>query len=95
MLGSARTCMDQSVKWAQTRYQFQRPLADFELVQQKIARMAAYTYAIDSILYFTTGILDRHDKDIMVETAVCKVFSSEMGWRGSMTPCRSWAAKAT
>lgn len=81
MLGSARTCMDASIKWAQTRYQFKRPLADFELVQMKIARMAAYTYAIDSILYMTTGILDRHDSDIMVETAVCKVFSSEMGWR--------------
>ncbi len=81
MLGSARTCMDQAVKWAQTRYQFKRPLADFELVQQKIARMASYTYAIDAALYFTTGILDRHDSDIMVETAACKVFASEMGWR--------------
>lgn len=81
MLGSAKTCMDQSIKWAQTRYQFKRPLADFELVQQKIARMAAYTYAVDAMLYFTTGILDRHDKDIMVETATCKVFASEMGWR--------------
>ena len=81
MLGAARTCMDASVKWAQTRYQFKRPLADFELVRQKIARMSAYTYAIESALYFTTGILDRHDGDIMVETAVCKVFSSEMGWR--------------
>ena len=81
MLGSARTCMDQAIKWAQTRYQFKRPLADFELVQQKIARMAAYTYAIDAALYFTTGILDRHDNDIMVETAACKVFASEMGWR--------------
>jgi acyl-CoA dehydrogenase family protein 9 len=81
MLGSAKTCMDQAVKWAQTRYQFKRPLADFELVQQKIARMAAYTYAIDAMLYFTTGILDRHDNDIMVETATCKVFASEMGWR--------------
>lgn len=81
MLGSARTCMDASIKWAQTRYQFKRPLADFELVQLKIARMAAYTYAIDAVLYMTTGILDRHDSDIMVETAVCKVFSSEMGCR--------------
>jgi acyl-CoA dehydrogenase family protein 9 len=81
ILGSARTCMDQGVKWAQTRFQFKRPLADFELVQQKIARMAAYTYAMDAMLYFTTGMLDRHDDDIMVETAVCKVFNSEMGWR--------------
>jgi hypothetical protein len=36
---------------------------------------------MDSLLYMTTGMLDRHDKDIMVETAICKVFCSEMGFR--------------
>ncbi|HBS28878.1 MAG TPA: acyl-CoA dehydrogenase [Phycisphaerales bacterium] len=81
MLGSARRCMDQGIKWARTRHQFQRPLSDFDLVQQKIASMAALCYAMDAMLYMTTGFLDRHDKDIMVETAVCKTFCSEMGWR--------------
>ena len=81
MLGGAKTAMDQSIKWAQTRYQFSRPLSDFELVRQKIARMSAYCYAMDSVLYMTTGMLDRHDDDIMLETAICKVFCSEMGWR--------------
>src|SRR3954454_13478199 len=81
MLGGATRAFEQSTKWAQTRYQFQRPLADFELVQAKIARMAAYCYAMDAMLYATTGMLDRHDEDIMLETAICKVFCSEMGWR--------------
>src|SRR5947209_12064230 len=26
-------------------------------------------------------MLDRHDEDIMLETAICKLFCSEMGWR--------------
>ncbi|PSQ60236.1 MAG: acyl-CoA dehydrogenase, partial [Bacteroidetes bacterium QH_10_64_19] len=43
--GAAKAARDQGIKWAQTRYQFERPLADFELVQQKIARMSAVTYA--------------------------------------------------
>ena len=81
MLGGGRRAMAQAVKWSQTRFQFQRPLADFELVRQKIARMAAYEYAMDAVLYLTTGMLDRHDTDIMLETAICKVFCSEMGWR--------------
>jgi len=81
MLGSARKCMDQANKWAQTRYQFERPLSEFELVRQKVARMAAYTYAMDALLYMTTGMLDRGDDDIMLETAICKVFCSEFGWR--------------
>ncbi len=64
-----------------TRYQFGLPLADKELVRRLIARMAAYDYAIDSVLYMTTGMLDRKDEDIQVETALCKVFCSEYGWR--------------
>jgi len=81
MLGGAKRAMDQATKWAQTRYQFKRPIADFELVQKRVAHMHALCYAMDSVLYMTTGMLDRHDDDIMLETAVCKVFCSEMGWR--------------
>lgn len=79
--GGARQAMDQAVKWVQTRHQFDRALADFELVQMRIARMAAYVYAMDAMLYMMTGMLDRHDADIMVETAITKVFCSEYGWR--------------
>ena len=81
MLGGAKTAFEQSTKWTQTRFQFQRPLADFELVQLRIARNAALCYAMDAVLYMTTGMLDRKDSDIMLETAACKVFCSEMGWR--------------
>lgn len=78
--GAAKAVKEQSIKWAQTRYQFERPLADFELVQQKIARMSAVTYAMDALLYMMTGLLDRGETDIMVETAITKVFCSEFGW---------------
>ena len=79
--GGAKQALDQAAKWVRTRHQFNRPLADFELVQQRVARMAAYTYAMDAMLYMTCGFLDRHDDDIMVETAACKVFCSEYGWQ--------------
>ncbi len=81
MLGGAVRAKDQAIRWSQTRYQFDRALGDFELVKERIARMSAYAYAMDSVLYATTGFLDRKDSDIMVETAICKVFCSEMGWR--------------
>jgi len=81
MTGGAKRAMDQAIKWSQTRYQFGDPLSDKDLVKQRIAHMSAMVYAMDAVLYMTTGMLDRHDKDIMVETAMCKVFCSEMGWR--------------
>tara|TARA_R110002096_G_scaffold4493_20_gene20949 strand:- start:1076 stop:3037 length:1962 start_codon:yes stop_codon:yes gene_type:complete len=81
ILGSAKGAMEQAVKWSQTRYQFERPLSAFELVQDRIANMGAMCYAIDAMLYMTTGMLDRDEKDIMVETAVAKVFASHYGWQ--------------
>ena len=81
MLGGARRVRDQATKWAQTRFQFGKPLAAQELVRRHIAYMAALDYAMDAVLYMTTGMLDRKDEDHQVETALCKVFCSEMGWR--------------
>ena len=81
MLGGARRVKDQTTKWSQTRFQFGKPLAAQELVSKRVAHMAALCYAMDAVLYMTTGMLDRKEEDHQVETALCKVFCSEMGWR--------------
>jgi len=81
MLGGARAAYLQAGKWAQTRYQFDRPIGDFELVQRSLLEMAAFVYASDAVLYLTTGVLDRGDEDVMLETAICKIFCSEWGFR--------------
>ena len=81
MVGAGRSAWLQALKWAQTRHQFDRPLGKFDLVRDNLATMSAYVYAMDSMLYLTTGIVDRDDEDIMLETAICKVFCSEMGFR--------------
>lgn len=81
MLGGATFAYEQACKWAKYRFQFDRPLGEFDLVKTKLARMAAYVYAMDAMLYMTTGFLDRGDSDIMLETAMCKVFCSEFGYR--------------
>jgi len=47
ILGASTKCMQQGMKWAETRHQFQRPLWDFELVKSKIAFMSAITYAME------------------------------------------------
>lgn len=80
MVGAAKAALDQAGKWAMYRYQFDRPIAEFELIRRKLADMEAYCYAMDAMLYMTTGFIDRDDKDIMLETALCKVFCSEMGY---------------
>ncbi|MDE1037438.1 MAG: acyl-CoA dehydrogenase family protein [Phycisphaerales bacterium] len=81
MVGAGAKAYEQSMKWAQYRHQFDRPIAEFELMKERIARMGAFVWAMDAMLYATTGMVDRNDEDIMLETAVCKVFCSEYGFR--------------
>jgi acyl-CoA dehydrogenase family member 9 len=78
--GAAKTCLQMTVEHAQNRQQFGRPLADFELVQQKLARMAAWTYGMEAMTCVTAGLIDRGLEDYMLETAMLKVWSTERLW---------------
>ncbi len=79
--GTAHFLYRRAVDHAVHRHQFQRPLASFALVKEKIARIAAYLYAMESGTYLTAGLLDRGEEDFMLETAMLKVFASEALWQ--------------
>ena len=51
-------------------------------MQDNIAKQRAWVYAMESMLTYTTGMVDRGDEDIMLETAICKVFCSHFGFEG-------------
>ncbi|HEV8051513.1 MAG TPA: acyl-CoA dehydrogenase family protein [Parachlamydiaceae bacterium] len=78
--GGAKFLVEKAVNHAKTRFQFNRPLASFGLVKKKIARMSALTYAMDAATYLTAGFVDEGDQDIMVESAILKVFASDSLW---------------
>ena len=39
VLGSAQACFDEALSYSKTRIQFGKPIASFQLVQEKLARM--------------------------------------------------------
>jgi alkylation response protein AidB-like acyl-CoA dehydrogenase len=78
--GAAKTCLQLATQHAHARRQFGRPLAEFELVQEKLARMAAWTYAMEAMTTVTAGLIDRGLEDYMLETAMLKVWSTERLW---------------
>ncbi len=76
-VGACKRLLKLSVERARTRKAFARPLDQFGLVQDKLARMMADTFALESMVYLTTGLVDRNVDDFSVEGAICKVFGSE------------------
>lgn len=79
--GAAKFLVEHAIHHAQNRYQFKRPLAAFGLVKKKLARMSALTYAMDATTYLTAGLVDKGQGDIMLESAMLKVFVSEALWQ--------------
>jgi len=84
--GSARgtrRIMREAIAYAKQREQFGRPIGSFEIIQRKIATLAAECYALDSAVMVTGGMVDRGGIDFSLETAACKVFGSELAFRAA------------
>ncbi|HEX6059390.1 MAG TPA: acyl-CoA dehydrogenase family protein [Gemmatimonadaceae bacterium] len=84
--GSARgtrRMMKEAIAHARQREQFGRPIGSFEMIQKKIALLAAECYAADSAVMLTAGMVDRGGVDYSLETAACKIFASELAFRAA------------
>ncbi|MBW3660725.1 MAG: acyl-CoA dehydrogenase family protein [Gemmatimonadetes bacterium] len=80
-VGGAKAILAEATRTAMQREQFGRPIADFELIQKKLARMAFDAYAMESMVWMTTGLMDRDVDDYSLESAICKVYCSDSLWR--------------
>ncbi|MFN2617048.1 MAG: acyl-CoA dehydrogenase family protein [Thermoleophilaceae bacterium] len=79
-VGGSKSMLDNVIRHVRERRQFGRPLADFELVQDKIGWMVAYTFGLESMAYLTTGLVDRGVPDYSLESAILKVAATEFLW---------------
>ncbi|KAI5093504.1 acyl-CoA dehydrogenase family member 9, mitochondrial, partial [Silurus meridionalis] len=79
--GMIKKLIEMSAEYAGTRKQFNKKLAEFEMIQEKFAIMAQNVFVMESMAYLTAGLMDRPGvPDCSVEAAMVKVFSSEGGW---------------
>jgi acyl-CoA dehydrogenase family protein 9 len=79
-VGGAKRLVRLAVERVQERKAFGRAIGEFGLIKDKIARMMAATYALESMTYLTTGLVDSRQIDYSIESAICKVFGSETLW---------------
>lgn len=79
--GMARRALDEALEHAATRHQFGRPLGDFQLVQQKLARSATDLDAARLLTYRAAYAADAGKERITREAAMAKLFASEMAQR--------------
>lgn len=80
-VGGCKVLTRMAIEHAKNRKQFGKPIAQFEMIQEKIARMVVETYAAESMVYLTTALADRKGTDFSLESAASKIFVSETLWR--------------
>ena len=79
-VGATKGLLDRIIPHLKERHQFDRALADFELVQDKIAWMVSYLFGLESMTYLTCGMVDSGVPDYSLESAICKVSGTEFLW---------------
>lgn len=81
-VGIIQGCIDISVKYAQTRHQFGRPIGSFQLVQEMIADMVV-DYEAARYLVYRAGHLKNKGVRNTRETSIAKLFASEAAIRAA------------
>lgn len=91
--GQAKACLRAMTGHARTRVQFQQPLAEFQLVQKKVAFAAAHTFAMEAMTTQCAAFIDRGADDYMLETAILKIFATEHLWTIVNDTIQVWGGK--
>jgi alkylation response protein AidB-like acyl-CoA dehydrogenase len=88
--GGGRLAIEEAARYAGTRKQFGKPIGSFGAIKQKLGDMTARQYAVEAMLYRTTGMIDAalasdHSpaqvlavlEEFAVEASILKVAASE------------------
>jgi alkylation response protein AidB-like acyl-CoA dehydrogenase len=91
VLGGARVTVGDAAKYAASRKQFGVAIASFGAIRHKLGEMTARTYALESLMYRTAGLIDQRIaatggsapatlqalEEFAVEASIAKVYGSE------------------
>jgi alkylation response protein AidB-like acyl-CoA dehydrogenase len=91
--GHAKVCIKAMIEHAKKRVQFQQPLAEFQLVQKKVAFAAAHCFAMEAATTECAAFIDKGSPDYMLETAILKVFATEHLWTIVNDTLQVWGGK--
>jgi alkylation response protein AidB-like acyl-CoA dehydrogenase len=75
-LGAAKEAYDLALRYAVERQQFNRPIADFQAIQFKLADMAVKLYTMEQIVYDCAARVDRGE-GARLESSIVKLYCTD------------------
>jgi acyl-CoA dehydrogenase family protein 9 len=97
-IGAARAVLQRAVLHATTRRQFGRLLSSFGMIKDKLGQMQIDLYAAESMLYLTSGLIDRSERAHPHLTygrraAVGDVYDAAAGFSMETACCKIFASE--
>jgi alkylation response protein AidB-like acyl-CoA dehydrogenase len=80
-VGMMQRCLGFARDWAAERVQWGGPIGKHAAIADKIARIAANSFACEAMTMLTASLVDRDHADIRIEAAMCKMWGTEAAWR--------------
>lgn len=79
--GAAKSALAIARQWSTERVQWGMPIGLHEAGSEKIAYIAATTFAMEAMTWLTSGWADQGNTDIRIEAAMAKLFCTEQLWK--------------
>jgi len=79
--GLMKRCLDYARAWSAERVQWGAPIGRHAAIADKLARLAAHTFACESMVLLASALVDRGAGDVRIEAAMCKLWGTEAAWR--------------
>ncbi len=77
---AGKASLEASRKWAAERVQWGQAIGKHDAIAQKLAKMAADTFAMEAGAELTASMSDSKQFDIRIEAAAAKMWHSEVAW---------------
>ncbi len=79
--GVSKRCLRIVREWASEREQWGGPIGQHAAIAEKVTRIAATTFAMESMVLLASALVDKGGADIRIEAAMCKMWGCEAAWR--------------
>ena len=84
-LGLAKACLKDATQYATERVQFGRRISDFQMVMEKLARMAVKVEAVKAMVWsLAFKMVEKGPASMSMETAAAKLFASETALQNAL-----------
>ncbi len=80
-VGVAQGALDEAIRFARERVQFDKPVISFQAVQHMLADMATMTEAARALVYSVARWIDSGAKDVSKASAQAKYFATDVGMK--------------